>query len=140
MNNFLELGEHCLPEKRAADIVDLAIDDVGAHFRVVRLFEQMMREQFLVKCRCNFGQENRVIVILEKLRLLREPTVHRVPGLVRERVDVGEHVLFIIHQDVGGRAVTAGRERAAAFPFRFVTIDPPALAHTLSENIDIFFA
>src|SRR5438046_10526245 len=58
MNYFLELGEHGLPKEGAAQIVDLPIDDVGAYFRIARLFQQMMGEQLLVKCRCYLGKKN----------------------------------------------------------------------------------
>ena len=37
VDDLLELGEHRLPEERAADVVDLPVDDVGAHLLVGRL-------------------------------------------------------------------------------------------------------
>ena len=76
MNDFFELSEHRLPKNRAANVVDLSINDVSAHLWIARLFEQMMREQLFVEGRCNLGQENRVLVILKALRLLRKPGVH----------------------------------------------------------------
>ena len=123
---FLELGEHRLPEERAADVVDLPVDDVGAHLRIVGLLEQMMREQLFVKSGRDFREEDRVIVVLKRLRALREPGVHRVAGLVRQRVDVGENIALVVHQDVGRRAVAAGGKRAAAFALGFVAIAPAA--------------
>ena len=108
MNDFLEFGEHRLPEKRAAQIVDLSIDDISAHLRIARLLEQMMREQLFVKRRCNLGQKNRVLVILKQLRILREPTVHGVTGFMRERVNIGKYILLVIHQDVRRLAVASG--------------------------------
>src|SRR6059058_3829327 len=82
MNDFLEFGEHRLPEKRAAQIVDLSIDDISAHLRIARLLEQMMREQLFVEGRGNLRQENRVLVILKQLGFLREPGMHRVTSFV----------------------------------------------------------
>jgi len=65
VNDFLERGKHRLPEKCAAQIVDLSIDDIGAHLRIARLLEQMMRKQLFVEGRGNLRQENRVLVILK---------------------------------------------------------------------------
>ena len=98
-----------------------------------------MREQFFVEGRRDLREKNRIIVVLKKLRLLREPGVHGMAGLVRERVNVGKNVVLVIHQDVGRRAVAAGRKRAAPFPFRFVAI-APASAQTFAQRIDIFRA
>src|SRR6478672_13078692 len=64
MNHFLELCEHRLPVKRSANVVDLPVDNVSAHFRVAGFFQQKMGEQFLVKGAGNFRQENWVIVVL----------------------------------------------------------------------------
>src|SRR4051812_18567899 len=124
VNDFLELGEHRLAEKRAPDVVDLAIDNVGPHLLVGGLVEEMMGEQFLIKGRGDFGEEDWIVVILKALGALREPGVHGMAGLVRESVDVGENVTLIVHQDVGGRAEAPGRESATPFPFRFVSIAP----------------
>jgi len=99
MNNFLEFREHRLPEKCAANIVDLAIDDISTHFRIGCFFEEIMRQELFVKGRSNFGQENRVIVILKALRFLRVPGVHRMAGFMRERVDVRKDIVLVIHQD-----------------------------------------
>ena len=108
VNDLFELGEHGLPEERAANVVDLPINDVSAHFGIARLLEQMMSQQLLIEGRCHFGQENRIIVILILLRFLREPGVHGMAGLVRQCVNIGEHVFLVIHQDVRRRAVTSG--------------------------------
>ena len=139
VDDFLELGEHGLPEERAADVINFAIDEVGARLRVVGLFEEMMCEQLFVKGGGDFSEKDRVVVILVALRLLREPGVHRVPGLVRERVNVGEDVALVVHEDVGRRAVAAGGEGAAAFPFRLVTI-APAATQTFRESAGVFVA
>ena len=59
VDDFLKLSKHGLPEKRAPQIVDLPVDDVGAHLRIASRFEQMIGEKFLAERRCNLGQENR---------------------------------------------------------------------------------
>ena len=103
-----KFGEHCLPEQCAANVVDLPINDVSAHFWIARLAEQMMGEQFFIECRRHFGEKNRVIVILILLRFLGEPGVHRMAGLVCERVNIGKHIFLVIHEDVGRSCVTSG--------------------------------
>src|SRR5580704_9912351 len=55
VNDLFKLGEHCLAKKCAANVVDLTVDDVSAHFRVPRLLEQVMSQQFFVKGRRDFG-------------------------------------------------------------------------------------
>ena len=73
---------HGLPEKRAPQIVDLPVDNVGAHLRIARRFEQMIGEEFLVERRCNLSQKNWILVILKPLRILREPAVHAILPLL----------------------------------------------------------
>src|SRR5207249_3870541 len=51
VDGFLKLSKHGLPEKRAPQIVDLPVDDVCAHLRIARRFEQVVGEQFLVERR-----------------------------------------------------------------------------------------
>src|SRR5205814_9065385 len=96
-----------------------------------------MGKQFLVERASNLGQENRVIVVLKELRFSREPGMQGVPGLVRQSVNVGKYILFVVHQDVGRRVVAAGGKCAAAFPLRFVTI-APASAQTIGECAHVF--
>ena len=101
MDDLFELGEHGLPVDRAPQVVDLAVEEVGAHLRVIGLLEQMMGQEFLVEGRGDFGEEDRIMVILESLRALRIPRVHRVPGLVGQGEQVGKNVRLVVHQDVG---------------------------------------
>ena len=108
MDDLLKLGKHRLPKERAAKIVDLSIDDISAHLRIACLLEEMMGEQLFVECRCNLCQKNRVLIILKALRFLRKPGVHRVAGFMRQRVNVGEDVVLVVHEDIGRRAVTSG--------------------------------
>ena len=42
-------------------------------------------------------EKNRIVVVLKLLRLLREPSVHRMPSLMGERVKVGKHVFLVVH-------------------------------------------
>src|SRR4030095_16871859 len=54
MNDFLEFRKHCLPEESTANVVDLTVDNVGAHLRIVRLLEEIVRQQLFVKSRRHF--------------------------------------------------------------------------------------
>src|SRR5437016_8576632 len=76
MNEFFEFGKHGLPKKSAAEIVNLPVDDVSTHLRIRGCLKQMMCKQFFVERRGYFCQENRILVILKQLRILRKPTVH----------------------------------------------------------------
>src|SRR6267378_1019864 len=58
---------------------------------------------------------------------------------VRERVDIGEDVVLVVHQNVRRGGITAARKRTAAFPFRLITIHPPP-AQTSTQNVDILGA
>ncbi len=82
VNDFFKLGKHRLPKERASNVVDLPIDQVGAHFWIACLLEQMMGEQLFVKSRGDLGEKDRVIVILKSLRTLGEKSVHRMARLV----------------------------------------------------------
>ena len=139
MNHFLELGEHGLAIKRPANVIDLSIYDVGAHFRIARLLQQEMSKEFFVKGASNFGQKDRVIVILKELRSDGEPGVHGVAGLVCQGINVGEHILLVIHQDIRRRVVAAGGEGATAFSLCLVTI-APAAAQAIGQRMRVFMA
>src|ERR1700704_2817369 len=64
VDGALELGKHGLAKECSPKIVDLTVDNIGAHLRIVRLFQQIMSEQFLVERRSDLGKEDRIIVIL----------------------------------------------------------------------------
>ena len=49
---------------------------------------------------------------------------------MRQRINVGEHVFLIIHQDIRRRVVAAGGEGATAFSLRLVAIAPTAVQAT----------
>src|SRR5678815_2285270 len=88
MDNLFKFGKHRLPEEGASKVVNFPINDVGAPFFVGGLGEKMMCEQFLVKRGGDFGEKNRVIVVLKGLGSLRKPGVHGMPCFVRECVDL----------------------------------------------------
>ena len=108
VRDLLELGEHRLPDDRAADVVDLAVDQVGPLPVVAGVCQQVVAQQFLVERAGDLGDEDRVAVVLVRLVLGRVPGVHRVPGLVGQREHVVEHVRLVVHQDVR-RAVVSCR-------------------------------
>ena len=62
--------------------------------------------------------------------------MHGMARFMRERVDVGEDVVLVVHQNVRRRCITAARKRTTAFPFRLVTIHPPP-AQAFGQNVDI---
>ncbi len=107
VDDFFELGEHGLPVNRAAQVVDLAVEQIRFHLRIRGLAEQMVGEELLVEGGRHLGEEDRIVVILEGLVPLRIPRVHGVSGLVREGEHVGEDIRFVIHQDVGRRPVAS---------------------------------
>src|SRR5881392_3831882 len=98
-----------------------------------------MGKQLLVERAGNLSQENRVIVVLKELRFGREPGMHGMPRFVREGINVREHILLVVHQNVRRRVVAAGGKCATAFPLRFVTIAPVA-TQTISECARVFLA
>src|SRR4029077_17456093 len=44
VNDAFELSKHRLPKKSTANVIDLPVNDIGAHFRIGSLLEQMMGE------------------------------------------------------------------------------------------------
>src|SRR5215469_4009255 len=96
-----ELGKHGLTKKGLADILDLAVDKIGAHLRLLGVFEEIMGQELFIEGRCDLGKENGISVILETLMLLSEPAVHGVAGFVGQGENVGENVRLVVHQDIG---------------------------------------
>ena len=80
------------------------------------------------------------MVVLEALSPAGVPGVHRVACLVRQRVDVREDILFVVHQDVRGRLVGAVGEGAAALSLILVPVAPAFLPESPSEHRDVFLA
>src|SRR5262245_39081133 len=70
MNDFLKFRKHGLPEESPANVIDLTVDNVGAHLRIVRLLEEIMRQQLFVKGRSHFREEDWVIRVLIELGAL----------------------------------------------------------------------
>src|SRR4051812_29207962 len=98
-----------------------------------------MREELLIERGSDCGKKDGVIVVLKSLRALGEPGMHGVAGFMGERVNVGKYIAFVIHEDVGRGAETAGGERAAAFALGFVAI-APASAEAFCEGRRVFFS
>src|SRR6266481_2050980 len=73
---FFEFGKHGLTKKGLPDILDLAIDEIGAHLHFVGVFEEKVGQEFFVKGRCDLGKKNGISVILEDLMFLGEPAMH----------------------------------------------------------------
>jgi len=55
VGDFFELGEHRLPDDRAADVVDFAVEQIGPLLVVGGVLEHVVREQFLVERAGHFG-------------------------------------------------------------------------------------
>ena len=100
MGQLLELGEHRLPDDRAAHGVDLAVDQERPLLVVAGVGQQVAAQQLLVERAGHLGHEDRVVVVGVRLMLGRVVAVHRVARLVGQREDVVEHVGLVVHQDV----------------------------------------
>lgn len=57
-----------------------------------------------------------------------------------EREEIAQHILLVVHQDVGVPGVGAGGERAAALPLVLVAVDPPLDRETAGQGVDILAA
>ena len=90
-----------------------------------RAREQVLEQQRLVQRRRHFGDEDRVARIHERLRLVRQDGVHRVPHLVRQREHVVERV-GVVQEHVRVRAVHRRRVRARPLALVLVDVDPAA--------------
>src|SRR5262245_63196769 len=60
VNNSFKFGKHGLSEQGAAQVVDLAVDDISPHLWIIRSLKKMMRQQFLVERRCDLREEDRI--------------------------------------------------------------------------------
>jgi hypothetical protein len=136
---FLKLGKHRLAKEDLADVLDLPVDEVSPHQRLLGSVQKMVRKELFVKCRSHFGEKNRVAIILEKLMFLSEPAVHGMSCLVGKREHVGKDVGFVVHQDIRRLPVTGGGECSASLPFGLITVDPTG-AKSISEGLNVFGA
>src|SRR6516162_641747 len=73
---FFEFGEHGLTKKGLPNILDLAINEIGAHLYYAGLVEEIVGQEFFVEGRCDLGKKNGIPVILELLVLLGKRAVH----------------------------------------------------------------
>src|SRR5215470_5865090 len=136
---FFEFSKHGLTKKGLADILDLAVDKIGAHLRLLGVFEEIMGQELLIEGRCDLGKENGISVILEALMLLGEPAVHGVAGFVGQGENVGENVRLVVHQDIGRVTIAGGRKCPTPFSFRFVAVHP-SRSQSMSKRLKILLA
>src|SRR5258708_32282432 len=136
---FLKLAKHRLAKQDLADVLDLPVDEVSPHQRLLGSIQKVVRKKLFIKCRSHLGEKNRVAVVLEKLMFLGEPAVHGMSCLVGLREHVGKHIGFVVHQDIRRVPVTGGGECPASLPFGLITVDPTG-AKSISEGLDVFDA
>ena len=67
VRDLLEFGEHRLADDRAADRIDFAIDEVRPGLVALGLLHQVAAEQLFVERAGDFGDEDRVVVVLIRL-------------------------------------------------------------------------
>src|SRR5258708_20858287 len=132
---FLKLGKHRLAKEDLADVLDLRVDEVSRHQRLLGSVQKMVRKELFVKRRSHFGEKNRVAIILEKLMFLSEPAMHGMSCLVGKREHVRKDVGFVVHQDIRRFPVTGGGLCSASLPFALMTVYPTA-TKAISEFIN----
>ena len=100
VDDFLEFGEHGLAEQSAANVIDLSIDQVGAHRLILRMFEKVVGEQLFIEGARDLG-EIEVFVEANTFDLgdlfFREHVVE----VFRDVVMLGEFALADHHVDDG---------------------------------------
>jgi hypothetical protein len=84
----------------------------------------MVRKQLFIKSGSHLREKDRVVVILVALLALRIPGVHRMPRLMRERIDIREYVRLVVHHDERRIAVAGRAERPAPLSLVLVAITP----------------
>ena len=99
-------------------------------------FEQVVAYHSLMEVGGDFGHEERIIGVDERLVLPREVRVHGVAEFVRERGDA-ENFVGVRHHDEGMRARRAPRERAATFAFVGVDVHPAFFERAVAEDADV---
>ena len=137
VRDFLKLGKHRLPDHRAADVVQLAVDQIGPLPVVAGIGQQMMAQQHLVERAGHFGHEDHVAVVLVRLLAGRMPGVHRVPRLVGQRKDLVEHVRLIVHQDIRRAVERAARKGPALLSLVRIAVAPPPVDQPLRQHAAI---
>ena len=123
VSNHLELSEESLPNQGGTDGLELMVEDVLAQFRVVRLGEQLMRQERFVAGRGNLSQEQRVTAVRIGLILAGEPGVHGVTGFVGQG-EHGVHGVMPVHEHVRRGAVGAPAVGAGLLALALHDVDP----------------
>src|SRR5687768_4332215 len=77
---------------------------------------------------------------MKGLRANRVPGVHRMTDFVRESVNIAEHVLLVIHQQVGRIPIAPGTECAAGLSFVFVPVAPSLFPQPVAQDPLVFLA
>ena len=131
----LEVGEHHLRVERAGDAVDRVLQQHARCSRAGRPLEHEIEEQRLAQRGRHLGDEDRVARVHERLRLMRQQRVHRVPHLVRQREHRVER-LVVVEQHVRVRAVHRRRVRAAALAGVLEDVDPAAVERRGARSAD----
>src|SRR4030095_15056849 len=72
----LEFGEHCLAKESASEVVDLAVQHIGAHPLISCRRQQVLAQQDLVEGGGDLREEDRIMGILIALRPVSIPGMH----------------------------------------------------------------
>ena len=138
MRLALELCEQRLPVERRAEALKEVVEDVCAALFVRLGLQQILGQQDLVDRRGDLGDHDAVIVVDIILRRIREPGVHGVAQLVRQRERVVE-CSGIVHQHIRMHAEHTARERAGLLAVVLIYIDP-ALCKRAVKQLLVFLA
>ena len=87
------------------------------------MLEEVVDEEALVRRRGDLCHEHRVLRIAGRLRVVREPGLHRVAHLMAERRDLVERAL-VVEKDQGRHAMAVCRIGTAHLARRLEDIDP----------------
>ena len=126
MRLFLELGEHGLAEKGAAELLHKIVDKVFLPFGIGFGFQQIFHKQSLVAGRSYLGHEYLVSGIDERLCFPCKITMEGVPHLMGN----GEHTVYrvvVVQKNVRVSAEGSPGIRSAALALVFVYVYPAAV-------------
>jgi hypothetical protein len=130
----LELRELRLAEDGALDVLEVVAEQREPRVVVLDRLQHVLDQQRLVERGGDLGDKRRVVGQVERLRLVRQVALHRVPELVRHRADVGVLAVVVdqhVGMDVVGAAVRVG---AGALPFVRQQVDPSLAERALDRS------
>ena len=78
--------------------------------------------------------------ILVRLGPVTHPRVHRMPRLMGQRVDIRQHILPVVRQDVGWVLVTPTGESSAPLSPVFIAVHPTRLAQAIPQDLLVLTA